>query len=376
MWYTFASLAIGGVAFVWTIVLPYCLFFCRAPAGGGARAQAEVEGDAEEAAAGKVRAALFQVGLDPQTWLHRCKCSRRAPQVRVRNVQLHMQSIDDVDGTRIAFGNLLDADVQPHAFWFAPLQCAVSALLGLIVGLFGGTHAAGIERSKAAQFFASAFSIVLLIAFATLAVIVRPFRQRARDSWKIYGLVGSVIVASLSEALAFALSLRTGTESDAYGDFCTLFGGLVVLCCVMLFTLLGVAYLVAMNVPLICCELVKYLYSITVVPLVTECSNRCRRCRSERSMAKEKKTHGAVELGTLGKTVHGDVLGRHSVTAVEQVNPMLHCDADINFVGEESSECNEETSMQIVVNPQRRAAESKSVLPPTQSYVGRNGREL
>ena len=74
--------------------------------------------------------------------------------------------------------------------------------------------------------------------------------------------------------------------------------------------------------------------------------------------------------------MHGGVLGRHSVTAVEQVNPMLHCDADINFVGEESSECNEETSMQIVVNPQRRAAESKSVLPPTQSYVGRNGREL
>jgi len=92
-------------------------------------------------------------------------------------------------------------------------------------------------------------------------------------------------------------------------------------------------------------------------------------------MAKEKKTHGAVELGTFGKTVHGDVLGRHSVTAVEQVNPM-HCDPNISAVGEESSDCNEETPVQIGINPQHRAAESKSMLPPTLSYVGRNGREL
>lgn len=300
---TFVALTIGSLAFLWTIILPYGLFVCRPPSVAvGTIAVAptptEVTDQINAEAAGKVRAALYQVGLDRPLQILCCKCTRNAPQIRVRNVEMHIAAMDDVDGTLIAFGSSLDADLKPHAYWFGPLQVAVSALLGVFVGVFGGSHAAGLVRSKTAHFFAGAFSITLLVAFATIAVAVHPFRPRSRDSWKLYGLVGSVSVASLSEVLAFMLSLRTRPESVVYSEICMLFGGFVVLSCVLLFVMLISAYLVAMRVPHSIVELGKRIYDVTILPLRVQ----RHRDQSAAAEAQEDGRAGVFELANVVRT--------------------------------------------------------------------------
>jgi len=247
---------------------------------------------------------------------------RNAPQVRARNVELHIALMDDIDGTLIAFGSSLDADLKPYAYWFGSLQVAVSSLLSVTVGIFGGSHAAGLVRSKTAHFFAGAFSITLLVAFATIAISVQPFRSRSRDSWKLYGLVGSVSVASLSEVLAFMLSLRTD-ESEVYSEICMLFGGVVVLSCVLLFVMLISAYLVAIHVPHSIVEIGKRIYDVTILPL------RARRHHDQRAAAEAQEDGRAnmFELVDVVRTAEEERLAGFAAAAkaarvVEHDNPL------------------------------------------------------
>ena len=186
-------------------------------------------------------------------------------------------SRDDVDGARIAFSALLDADVKPHVYWFALLQSAVNSAMSVVVGVFGGTHAAGLTRSVAAHFLAAALSIALLAGCAAVAIAVRPHRNRARDAWKFWALLGSVVVASLSQLLSFTLALRTGNDSDSFKGFCAALAFVVVISCACLFVALFVAYARALG----SFDIVRVL----LVRARTACARRRRRAAEKRDAA-------------------------------------------------------------------------------------------
>ena len=229
------AVVIGGAAFLWSMFLPWWLFFRRAPSVqvlvDGEEQRIPVDDDAriaaaddeEEPAVGKVSSFwikvrdgavdfLYQLNLNPctQPICARCKCKKSARHAQTRNVELNLARMDSIDGGLIAFGAAFDADVKPETFWFNPLTTLVSTSLGLITGLFGGT-------TKATDNLAVAvLSVIILAAFAATAISTWPFRNRPRDSFKGPALIGSCCVASLAKVLEFMLSLRTGNDSDAF----------------------------------------------------------------------------------------------------------------------------------------------------------------
>jgi hypothetical protein len=116
---------------------------------------------------------------------------------------LHFATFDQFDGIE-AFG-LFDADVRPFAFWFAPLQGLVSSALGLLSGIFGGSHAAGLERSKTAHLLGGGASIALLLALGGITFLVWPYRKR--DSCVFMCFVPrSVLLSKLSDSHSLSLS--------------------------------------------------------------------------------------------------------------------------------------------------------------------------
>ena len=159
---------------------------------------------------------LYQVGLDPRgrscnRVCRRCNCGGVA-QTRPRNLMLHFATFDQFDGIE-AFG-LFDADIRPFAFWFAPLQGLVSSALGLLSGIFGGSHAAGLERSKTAHLLGGSASIALLLALGGITFLAWPYRRRDSCVFMCF-LVGvflpllplSILIRFLSLSLALSFSL-------------------------------------------------------------------------------------------------------------------------------------------------------------------------
>ena len=140
----------------------------------------EIQYAEERAKARPCMNSLYQVGLDPRgrscnRVCRRCNCGGVA-QKRPRNLMLHFATFDEFDGID-AFG-IYDSDVRPFAFWFAPLQVLVSSALGLLSGIFGGSHAAGLERSKTAHLLGGSASIALLLALGGITFLAWPYRRR------------------------------------------------------------------------------------------------------------------------------------------------------------------------------------------------------
>ena len=273
----------------------------------------EIKNAEERAEASPCINALYQVGLDPRgrscnRVCRRCNCGGVA-QTRPRNLMLHLDTFDAFDGID-AFG-FFDADIRPYVFWFAPLQGLVSSALGLLAGIFGGSHAAGLVRSKTAHLLGGSTSIALLLALGGIAFLVWPYRGRKQDScvfvcfspssvaflflslillrflfltlsplltllgrWKTAGLFGTIIVACLFEALSFAMSMRTRTDSVAYSVFIEHFSTLVAVCCVGNFVSLGVAYISKLGVGR---ALLRILESAAVrlKPAIVRCWHVC-----------------------------------------------------------------------------------------------------
>ena len=288
-----ATIAIACASFCWRVLLTWWVFMrrapsveARAPSGEGGEVgdgdDAEVEEDANEAALPaprkKCEDALYQVGLDPHCM--RCRAGV-VPESKALNVVFHLTK--NADGKVEAFGNLVDGSVKPHLYWFLLLQSAVNSALGLIGGIFGGNQAVG---AAAGAFLAAALSIAVLVGFGTIAMAILPFRSRIRDQWKTYVLIGTVSVASLSQALAFFLSLRTGVHSEAYEIFC-----------------LRLAYVVVTGCAVLCASLVcSYFSALGVHQLVRYAAKRLRdvvRCAPIRSTcvaAAEEEGDGRAEL--------------------------------------------------------------------------------
>ena len=218
-------------------------------------------------------AALYELGLDRQSAIERCARRRDAElPAPARNIELHIA--EGADGKIAAFGNLVDAAVKPHLFWFLPLQSAVTSVLGIIEGVFGGNQAFAGEGEASAPFLASALSIAVLLAFGAIATALWPFRRRPRDVWKIHVLLGSVGVSVLSQALSFALTLRTGgdsEESTAYETFCVGLAYAVVASCAALCAALITAYFSALDVPRLVCKLLAVLRSKAVEFVRSRC---------------------------------------------------------------------------------------------------------
>ena len=338
------SAAVGTLAFVWMVVLPWLLFVRRAPlqphpSERETQRSSNVEdgssaegGDVDEGCSkGEVMAhnsdganktekcidALYQLGLDPQSAMHRLKCGRGPPPfVHQRNIALHLARDDNVDRVLVAFGPLLDADVKPHLYWFGALQSIVSTLTIMITGVFGGSHAAGLERSDVAHFLTSASTISVLVCFAAITITVRPYRNRSRDKWKFWGLLSSIFVASLSQATAFALAIRTENDTKAYSTFCTVLASAVVVSGACLFVILVVSYANALGF----FKLLFNLFRELVLRVNDERRTRVLRVKEERA-SRQANEGTAVELPSIVGKFAANPRALESIAA-QQINPL------------------------------------------------------
>ena len=295
------ALAIACASFCWRVFQVWWVFVRRAPRlGDSDDAQDEVEATAADAApaattreggagadegsaaaartsriAARSKAALYELGLDRQSAIERCaRCRDAGLPAPARNIELHIAE-DAGDGKIVAFGNLVDAGVKPHLFWFLPLQSAVNSLLSVIEGVFGGSQAAAVEGAASAPFLAPALSVAVLLAFGAIAVALWPFRRRPRDAWKIYVLLGSVGVSVLSQSLSFALTLRTGGDSEesaAFETFCVGLAYAVVASCAALCAALVIAYFSALDVPRLVCKLLALVRASAAKFVRAKCS--------------------------------------------------------------------------------------------------------
>jgi hypothetical protein len=295
------ALAVACASFCWRVVQVWWVFVRRAPRrlGDSDGAQGEVdattagaapaaESREEGAGAGELsaaaprtsriaarsKAALYELGLDWQSAIERfARCRDAGLPAPSRNVELRIVE-DAADSKIVAFGNLVDAGVKPHLFWFLPLQSAVNSLLSVIDGVFGGSQASSVQGAASAPFLAPALSIVVLLAFGATAAALWPFRRRPRDAWKIYVLLGSVGVSLLSQSLSFALTLRTGSDSEestAFGTFCVGLAYAVVASCAALCAALLIAYFSALEGPRLVCKLFALLRSSAVEFMRAKC---------------------------------------------------------------------------------------------------------
>ena len=209
--------------------------------------------------------------------------------------------------------------VRPHAFWFVSLQSLVSCCLTLINGVFGGTHAGGLTRSLFAHMLTAVSSIALLMSFGAIARSVNPFRNRARDSWKLHALLFSVCVAAYSKLLAFVLALRPVGSSTAYDETVKYLAIVVVIACVALCAAIILAFLFALGVHLLAFALLKKLGCTTAA--VKALIANLRRSLAPPLKDPDAGGNNAIELAPIeGGDVHRDA-GLH---AVDQLNPLRH----------------------------------------------------
>ena len=209
--------------------------------------------------------------------------------------------------------------VRPHAFWFVSLQSLVSCCLTLINGVFGGTHAGGLTRSLFAHMLTAVSSIALLMSFGAIARSVNPFRNRARDSWKLHALLFSVCVAAYSKLLAFVLALRPVEFSAAYDETVTYLAIVVVIACVALCAAIILAFLFALGVHLLAFALLKKLGCTTAA--VKALIAKLRRSLAPPLKDPDAGGNNAIELAPIeGGDAHRDA-GLH---AVDQLNPLRH----------------------------------------------------
>ena len=317
------SLTVAAATFLWTVGQTWWLFARRQPQIAGEEAtgvevsEADRMDNAEREAAGRCGDAMFQLGLDRNSMLHHWCCCHRdrfTLPIRSHNAELNVERSNELDGKIVSFGNVIDAESRPHLFWFQSLQSLVSCCLVLIAGVFGGTHAAGLKRSKFAQILTSASSIVLLMSYGAIARSVKPFRNRARDSWKLHALLFTVCVAAFSKLLALALALRTAATSAAYDEFVIYLALALVVVCVALCATIIISYLRALGVHLLAFALFKKSGCTAVVMALVAKLQRPPPSRNDGQGA----GNNAIELAHMEG---GDVLREQR--AVEQLNPFI-----------------------------------------------------
>jgi hypothetical protein len=151
----------------------------------------------------------------------------------------------------------------------------VNSLLSVIEGVFGGSQAAAVEGAASAPFLAPALSVAVLLAFGAIALALWPFRRVAQHAWKIYVLLGSVGVSVLSQSLSFALTLRTGDDSEesaAFETFCVGLAYVVVASCAALCAALVIAYFSALDVPRLVCKLLALVRASAAKFVRAKCS--------------------------------------------------------------------------------------------------------